>query len=214
MRSIFGIALPCTALVLAALAQSGQKTTKQNEIRDRGQTPVQPPGQSFDYGRIGTQASVPYGPVTLRGTLVDAACQNRTNPNLYKAPESVPATMPPAGAMQAPSAGASSAGGISVNARTLAAERADILAHQTAEMRSRQEDMTCAITASTKEYGLVLPNGRYLDLDYGGDTLANEAVYGTPQGQGMLNGTGPGVKLPVTVKGRVFGDKVIVEELR
>jgi len=213
MKTIFRIFLLLTALAVASFAQLGQKTSSQNETHDRGQTPVQPPGQSFDYGRVGSQASVSSGPVTLHGMLVDASCLNRTNSNLARLPAAMPNLLPPKSVTQAPSTGNSTAEGITVDAATLARERADIMAHQVPDILSRQDNPTCAITASTKEYGLVLPGGRFLDLDYGGDTLANELVFASPQGQGMLNGTGSGVKLPVIVTGRVFGDKFVVEQL-
>ena len=201
------------AITVLALAQLNQKTNHENDVQQRGQTPVQAPGQSPDTGRIGEQAPVPNAPVRLHGLLLDASCPNRSNPNLYAMPESVPLTMPSAGVVQQRSAGASSARGITVNTATVDTERADIMAHQVPDMRSRQASETCAITASTREYGLALPNGRFVDLDAGGNTLANELVYDTPQGQQMLNGIGPAVKLRVDVVGRVVGDKVIVEEL-
>lgn len=213
MKSILRLALPFALVSLVAVAQLEQKTNKENMVHDRGRTIVQPPGENPDYGRIGTQASVPSGPVTVHGMLIDGSCMNRTNANVYRTPEPLPARVPPANTMQAPSTGASSANGISVEEQTLANERGDIMPHQVPDMVSRQPDRTCAITASTKHYSLMLPNGRLIDLDYGGDTLANELVFATPQGQAMMNGTGPGLKLPVQITGRVIGDRVVVNQL-
>lgn len=206
------VALPFALFAVAGFAQLDQKTNKENMVRDRGRTPVQPPGQVLTYGRVGTQDSVPYGPVTVRGLLVDAGCRNRSTSNLYKPVTPLPAATPN-GAMQGGNSGPNSVNGITVDQQTLAQERADILPHLVPDMLARQADQTCSVTGQTTQYSVLLQNGRFIDLDYAGDTLANEVVFATPQGQAMLNGTGPGVKMQVTVSGRVTGNRIFVEQL-
>ncbi len=210
--------------MFAAIAQLDQSANK-NMARDRGQFWPEPKGQSLSQGRIAWQAAVPDHPVTLVGILVDGGCANRTDVNLALAPESVAASL----ATQAPStagempgaseaagnaAAAVTAHGISVEDRTLSVERADIMPHVVADARSRIEDPTCAITGATRGYALLLPNGRLLVLNEGGNTMADEAVQTSPAGRAMLNGNAPGLKPRVTVTGWLDGPRLVVEQLK
>jgi hypothetical protein len=194
------------ALGLAAAAAIAQVNS--NAVRDRGQTRTQPSSQSPGRGRPGTQKPLPPGVLTLNGTLVDAGCTDRSPLNLSQTPETVAASLP---AVQpgTPSA----AKGITVDAQTLERERADIDPHRVPEMRGRQADPTCAITASTSSLALLLENGRLLNLDEGGNTLGIEAIQSTDSGRALLSGSGPGVKPKATVKGRPSGDRLVTETL-
>jgi hypothetical protein len=219
-------------LLLVALAAFAQTTSKQNEVRDRGKTPVQPPGQTMERGRIGAQVAVPPGAVTLRGLLVDAGCWDRSNLNLGRPPETLagaaPAETPQesaAGNAQRqkqgyaergapPREGSVSASGINVDAATVAAERAGVLEHQERDLVSRQSDPTCAIKGSTRGFALLLGDGRLVNLDEGGNTFATAAVSSSPRGRSMLNGLGPGFKPVATVIGQVRGDTVIASSVQ
>ena len=108
-----------------------------------------------------------------------------------------------------------SVNGITVDPKTLAAERHDVLEHQVPDLRSRQMDPTCAITGATHSFALVLTdNGRMLNLDDGGNTFANEAVQGSPDGRTMMSGNGGGFKPAAVVKGNIHADRVVVQSLK
>jgi len=214
MTPLLRLAAP---LALAALTAAAQNA---NEVKDRGATAVQ---------------SGPAPPVTLYGTLVDAGCRNRTALNLKQAPETFAAAAPAQTAADAqsgaqartaqgyqnPSAPSQqpntqvSVNGITVDPKTLAAERHDVLEHQVPDLRSRQMDPTCAITGATHSFALVLTdNGRMLNLDDGGNTFANEAVQGSPDGRTMMSGNGGGFKPAAVVKGNIHADRVVVQSLK
>jgi hypothetical protein len=213
MKFILRIATPLAFVAIAAFAQ----TSKQNEMHDRGQTPIQ---------------SGPAPLVTLGGILVDAGCSDRTGLNLSQTPESMASMAPaqtaaetqasaamraqqgyanPGGKQEAP---AITAQGVTVDAKTLQAERADVLEHQVADLHSRQIDPTCAVTGATHSFAILLGTGRFLNLDDGGNTLATEAVQGSATGRALLNGTGPGFKPQATIKGHIRADKVVVDSIK
>ena len=166
------------------------------------------------------------------GTLVDAGCRNRTAINLGLAPETFAAAAPtqtageiqngsqmrsaqgyanPAAAQAPPQ---SSAFGVTVDSKTLAAERPDILQHQVQDLRSRQLDPTCAITGATHSFALLTSTGRLLNLDDGGNTYATEAVQGSAQGREMLSGNGGGFKPVATVTGRLKADHLVTQSIK
>jgi hypothetical protein len=186
-----------------AFAQLDQKTNKESMVRERGAVAVR-----------GSD------PMTFNGILFDAACKDRSTANLAVPPESLAATTPAEyadGASSKPATnnpkGGVSAHGISVDAKTLASERGDVLEHQVPDLRTRQMDPTCGITGSTSTYGLALSDGRLLNLDQGGNTLAAEAVNSSTQGRAMLNGAAFGFKPRAKVRGRIRGDRFFVEQL-
>ncbi len=219
-----------TGLTACGLAQS---TSSQNMVRYRGQTPTADETQSLDRGRLGTEAPYPAEPLALHGYLVDAGCRDRSALNLKQTPESAAG----AGAVETPQEskaenarrsklgyangggaktedGALSAFGVTVDPKTLDSERADVLTHQVPDLRARQADPTCAITGETRGFALLMKNGRLLDLDEGGNTMATEAIQSSDAGRRMLNGYGPGVKPKAAVKARVHGDRAVVTDLR
>lgn len=207
------------AAFLAASA-AAQKTSNENQVRDRGQTRVSDESQTLDRGRLGTQDSVANQPITFTGVLVDAGCRDRSAFNLGQPPrQSPPAEAPAASPNTAirqdrvESREGRSSAGISVDPKTLDAERADIMSHQTPDLRTRQADLACAVTGSTRAFAIVMENGRLLDLDEGGNTKALQAVQSNPAGRAMLNGNGPAVKPKVTVTARVNGDRAVINKL-
>jgi hypothetical protein len=118
--------------------------------------------------------------------------------------------------MQPPqqAAGAVSAAGVSVSGDTVEKERADVSAHLVPDIVARQEDPTCAITATTSGYAIFTDSGRLLNLDQGGNTLAAQAIVGMPQGRAMLNGQAPGLKPRAVLKGWIQDDRVIVDSIQ
>jgi hypothetical protein len=203
-------------LALAAFLAAAQNA---NEDRDRGNTPLY---------------TGPAPTVTLYGTLVDAGCRNRTSLNMSlpslpftaAAPAQTPADSQSGSQMRAAQGYANatqpaqeqnpptSASGITVDPKTLAAERPDVLEHQVPDLRSRQMDPTCAITGATHAFSIVLKEGRMLNLDDGGNTYATVAIQGNAAGRAMLNGNGGGLKPDVVIKGRMRADKVVVQTLK
>ncbi len=142
----------------------------------------------------------------ISGTLIDAACEDRSALNLQQpaAPPNL-ASQPPSRPMPA--------AGVKVDAKTLQKERADAMAHQNPDVLMRQSDRSCAVTGATRGFALLMSNGRLVNLDEGGNTLALQAIQSTPEGRAMLNGTGGAMKPQVTFRGRVQGDRVIVERI-
>jgi hypothetical protein len=141
-----------------------------------------------------------YGLVRLRtwsGVLIDAGCLDRSDVR--------PAT-PQAGSLPAQSQ-APSEGGINVGPDAARAERQDALAHQVPDLLSRQPDAGCAITGATRGFALYLPDGQLKNLDEGGNTKALEVLESTSAGQG-------GEKPRVTVRGRLAGDRIVVESIQ
>jgi hypothetical protein len=186
-------------------------------------------GSPFTYGKLpavlaGTKA-------TVAGMLVDAGCGDRSQNNLLSPPigtdqEAPPEPVKEASAQDAARAGigfatgtaephavATSASGITVDQQTLEREQADVLMHQVRDLYSRQPDMTCGVTGDTKAFALLTESGRLLDLDEGGNTWASQTVQSTDAGRRLLNGKGPAIKPRVTVTGRIFGDRLVVESL-
>jgi len=143
---------------------------------------------------------------TIRGILIDAACRDFSRFNLSQSPQALPA---PAKDANVKADGSATASGITVDARTLDAERADAMPHQVADLAARQSDPTCAIKGDTHAYAVLLADGRVADLDEGGNTFADAAVKADSQGRAMLAGQAPGFKPIVTVTGRVRGSKIV-----
>jgi hypothetical protein len=214
MKTLLRLAAALTLCGFMAIAQNA------NAVKDEGATALQ---------------SGPAPTVTLYGTLVDAGCRNRTALNIKQPAETFAAAAPaqtPAdaqtGAQARTALGYQNAGapsqqtnnqvsvnGITVDPKTLAAERHDILEHQVADLRSRQMDPTCGITGATHAFAIVLTdNGRMLNLDDGGNTFASEAVQGSAVGRAMMNGNGGGFKPSAVVKGNIHADKVLVQTLK
>jgi hypothetical protein len=106
------------------------------------------------------------------------------------------------------------ASGVTVDSKTLAAERGDVLEHQVPDLHSRQMDPTCAITGATHSFALVLADGKMLNLDDGGNTFATVAIQGSAAGRAMLNGNGGGMKPEVTIKGTQRPGRVVVDSLK
>ena len=190
-RMVFYGTMGALALAAAAFAQ---KTNNENEIRDRGQTPVL--GHSPDRGVT----------LTLHGIVVDAACRDRSAQNLRRPPEGFPT--PPAQAKTA-----DSAHGITIDPRVAEKERADALAHQVPDMRDRSSDETCGITGQTSSFGMLLDDGKFLILDSGGNTLMQDAIQSSAAGHAMLDGNGPALKPKATVQGTILRDRLKVAEV-
>ncbi|HEX3877929.1 MAG TPA: hypothetical protein VHW24_13145 [Bryobacteraceae bacterium] len=204
-----------TTLALAAFLANAQTP---NAVRDRGATPQASPGPI----------------VTLTGTLVDAGCRNRSalNMSLPAVPFSAAAPAQTSAEIQAGSqmrAGQGyqnssqpaqqqnpqvSASGVTVDSKTLASERSDVLEHQVPDLHARQMDPTCAITGNSHGFSLVLTDGRMLNLDDGGDSYATVAIQGSTAGRAMLNGNGGGIKPQAAIKGRIRDDQILVQSLK
>jgi hypothetical protein len=200
-------------IMLSALAAAGVATGGNppavNQAIDRGRTPIQgvtmPPAER-EYALNAT-------PRQFSGTLIDAGCHDRSLLNLGFAPEPLSSSLAEAGGKvkDHTSAGGVSAFGITVSRQTLEGERADAMAHQVPDIRTRQSDPSCAVTGSTKEFSLLLANGRLLNLDPGGSTFAWQAVFATSEGRAMLNGFAPGLKPYATMRGYLQGSTLVVQ---
>ncbi|MGA2272942.1 MAG: hypothetical protein ABSH00_05265 [Bryobacteraceae bacterium] len=157
-------------------------------------------------------AAPPETPALLRGILIDAACRDFSRYNLRLSPQALPAPAKESDTKAA--GGGTTASGITVDARTLDAERTDVMPHQIADLVSRQSDPTCAIKGDTHAYALLLPDGRVADLDEGGNTFADAAVKADLQGRAMLAGQGPGLKPTVVVTGHVHGSRIVASAVK
>jgi hypothetical protein len=193
-----------TILIIVATAWAQEKY---NMAKDRGQTPIQDESQTLTRGRLGHQGPSPRDQLTFNGTLLDAGCDDRSALNLRLPPMIVPEPLPPQ------TKGGVSAKGVTVEAGTLAKERAGIMEHQVPDLRMRQPDLTCAITGSTRSFALLLDDGRYVNLDQGGNTFAQQFLQADAAGRALLNGTGPAIKPRVAILGRIHGDQLIVSRI-
>lgn len=192
-------------LILLSAAAFAQNA---NQVRDRGQ--VRPPdeSQSWTRGRLGTQKPLPKGVQEYSGILIDATCGDRTALNLRGKPTQPAMAVPPS----PPEGKEGAASGITVDATTMQSERSDALAHQVPDLITRQPDPSCAITGGTREFALLTADGRLLNLDEGGTTYAWQAIQSLPDGRALLNGNGAGIKPQVALRGRIQGDRLIVEK--
>jgi hypothetical protein len=158
------------------------------------------------------------GPFVLHGVLLDGGCADRSNLSVLQ-PAETTSVEPEGGVHEAdrmamPQSSGVAAHGVSVDSATVNRERADILPHLVADLRSRQRDFSCAITGETRGFALLLDSGRLLVLDDGGGVQAVEMIQTTDEGRAMMNGAGPGVKPRVKAAGLVRGDRLIVETLQ
>jgi hypothetical protein len=188
-------------LCFSAFAQSKNP----NQVRDRGQTRPADESQSWTRGRLGTQQPIPRGLQDFSGILVDASCDDRSALNLQQQPGQ-PQLATETSAPQP-------ASGVKVDAKTLQRERADVMAHQNSDVITRQPDRSCAINGATRAFALLMTDGRLVNLDEGGNTLAMQGIQSTSAGRAMLNGTGGGMKPQVSLRGRVQGDRLVVEKI-
>lgn len=150
-----------------------------------------------------SEASLMRLPQPYSGMLIDAGCSNRTSLNLSIPPEQLASAM-------AVSPTTAPAAGIAVSPQTFAGERQDIIPHQVPDLLTRQNDPTCAVTASTSAFALLLANGQLVNLDSGGNTFAWQAVQSSQAGRALLNGTGPGLKPFAEMIGVLSGSTLIV----
>ena len=133
------------------------------------------------------------------GVMVDAACRDRSPENLLS---------PPAEALAVEKPVEKPARGITVAPPTLKTERGRATMPDTPDHASRYTSTSCALTADTKAFALLLPSGQLLELDEGGNTLAFDAFQSTPGGAAILNGKVGGLKPMAKVTGLQAGRKI------
>jgi hypothetical protein len=188
----FFAAILCLAVMPAQGADREKPAEKRGQTVQRNERTAQSPiGKSKDHGND----------ITLTGVLIDSGCPDRSNLNLTRRPSG-------------PEGAAIPVRNQADRNITAEGERSGAIAHQTPDALSRQEDRTCAITGGTRGYGLLLDDGRLINLDEGGNTFANEAVQSSKAGQAMLNGAGPGLKPRVEVTGRLREERFFVRRLQ
>jgi hypothetical protein len=194
-------------LILLSFAAFAQHdiSTNPNQTRDRGQTRPPDESQSMTRGRVGTQQPLPGKVQDFSGTLVDASCDDRSTLNLNQQPAQPDIATQNSAPQPDP--------GVKVDPKTVQKERADAMAHQNADIITRQPDRSCSINSSTRGFALLMSNGRLVNLDEGGTTMVMQAIQETPAGRAMLNGAGAALKPQVTLRGRVRGDRLIVEKI-
>ena len=162
---------------------------EKDQQRQRGQSGPPDQSQSWTRGRLGSQNPAPGKVLTLEGILVDASCGDRSAMNLTKAPD------PPQLAGGPP-----------------AKPSAEHAQHEH-DPAAHQSDRSCAITGATRGFALLTNDGRLLNLNEGGNTLAAQALHANPAGRAMLNGTGGAIKPRAAIRGRIHGDRIVVEEI-
>jgi hypothetical protein len=195
----FVVLLAGTALLAQEHAPQVQdRNSNRNQDRQRGQTHPPDESQSWTRGRLGTQRPIPGKPDTFNGILIDASCDDRSAYNLSKPPEQPNLAAPPNAERSAPAA---------------PAPPADVAAHHTPDAVTRQPDRSCAVTGATRGYAILTTEGRLLNLDEGGNTLVTQGLHANPEGRAMLNGKAGGIKPRVTLRGRVHGDRLIVDQI-
>ena len=147
------------------------------------------------------------------GLLIDAGCRDRTVWNMTRQPVPLQRAIAPTG-QQGTGGAQQQSNLVNVDPKTIDAERMDAMqVIRNSDSAVRQSDPTCAIKGDTRAFALLLPNGRLLDLDDGGNTYAAAMVSSTPQGRAMLNAQQGGFKPRVRVAGRIQGDRLITDSL-
>ena len=127
------------------------------------------------------------------GLLVDAGCRDRSLLNLLSPPTQEVAPAQPA---------VTKVPGITVSPQVVKAERGDVLLPHTLDHASRYSSASCAITADTTSFALlVLPKGPVLNLNQAGNTFAMESFQATPAGREILEGKTGGLKPHAVVWG-------------
>jgi hypothetical protein len=179
--------MKCLTFLPAALALLAQDKDRQ---RPRGQSGPPDESQSWTRGRLGTHNPIPGKLITMNGILIDASCDDRTAMNLARPPEK-----PPAEAADTHGAHAGSAD---------RSENAHV---------HPSDDRTCAVTKGTRSFAFLMTEGRLLNLDEGGNTMVVQALSANPDGRAMLSGEAAGIKPRVSLRGRVHGDRFIVEKI-
>lgn len=182
--------------------QVQDRNSNRNQDRTRGQSHPPDQSQSWTRGRLGTQGPVAGKLADISGMLIDASCDDRTALNLGRPPE--PATTP---------AAPPSDTGRSADRAAAAGTPPEVAAQQTPDSFSRQSDRSCAVTGGTRGFAILTTEGRLLNLDEGGNTMIVQGLHSNPAGRAMLNGTGPAIKPHVSLRGRVHGDRLIVEKI-
>ncbi len=172
----------------------------------KGPRPTQMTVQERERGRVQTHGST--AAQTVSGVLVDASCRDRTNLNLRQKP-----VTDIAGQKESDKAPGSNTAGRTPAQDSSDEARQSAIAQMVPDALAREEDMTCAVTGGTTNYAILLDDGRLLNMDQGGNTLAAQAVQSTAAGRAMLNGAGPALKPRVKVLGRVGGGEIVVEKI-
>jgi hypothetical protein len=196
---LLGAQSPATAPAGEKTPQVQDRHSAENQDRQRGQTRPPDESQSWTRGRLGTQKPLPGAVSTYTGVLVDASCQDRSVFNLHRPPTHDNVAPPPAERAPAPAVAAPEADAAVAQAR----------AHGV----NNQPDRGCSVNTGTRSFALLTPEGRLLNLDEGGNTLAMQALHATPGGRAMLNGTGGPLKPQANLRGRVLGDRLVVEKI-
>jgi hypothetical protein len=142
---------------------------------------------------------------TWSGLMVDGGCRDRSPENLR-----TPPTDSLAVAAKEP---AKPPKGITVAPQVLKAERGEATLPDTLDHASRYDSASCALTADTKAFAILLADGQLLDLDEGGNTLAFDAFQSTPAGAAILNGKVGGLKPQATVTGLTAGRRIKVQSV-
>ena len=135
------------------------------------------------------------------GMLLDASCLDRNLRNLLSPPTQEIAVPAKQEVAKVP--------GITVAPRVIRREQAETLLTHTPDHASRYHSASCALTADTKAFALLLlPDGPLLDLNEAGNTLAMESFQATSIGREILNGKTGGWKPHAVVKGLRQGDEI------
>lgn len=197
------LTLLAAATALIAQEHSPQvqdRHSNPNQDRTRGQSHPPDESQSWTRGRLGTQAPLPGKAADFNGVLIDASCDDRTALNLARpvVADTAPAAPQPNAERSAPATQGTPP---------------EVTAQMTADAAARHSDRSCAVSAGTRGYAILTNEGRLLNLSEGGNTLVLQGLHGNTAGRAMLNGTGPAIKPHVTIRGRVQGDRLIVDKI-
>lgn len=169
--------------------------------------------QAQSKGEEKEAATLPSHDSKVEGLLIDAGCRYRNVWNMTRQAEPLKAAIAPTGRQSVGGAQPQS-NLVNVDPKIIDQERADAMqVISNSDSAVRQADPTCAIKGSTRAFALLLPTGRLLDLDDGGNTYAAAMVSSTPEGRAMLNAQAGGFKPRVRITGSIEGDRLVTENL-
>jgi hypothetical protein len=185
-----------------ALTAAGQTVKNQiNQSIDRGKAVPAP----NDRGKFHTERGLAPAASSFHGVLLDGSCAELATLNLRDTPMRQPAVTPQ---------GTANRSKLEAKGATIERERADAMAQQVRDQYGRQPDLSCAVTAGTSGFAVLLDNGRLVDLDSGGAMHALEALRSSSQGRAMLDGSGPALKPRVQLSGWVSGTRLITQSVK
>ena len=190
---VIALAIPALAMVAFAQTQDPNRSQQQDTKKEsQSSTTMQEEQRPVRHARTGQETGKMR---TWRGMLVDASCaQNMAGKSTSSqpAPSAERSATEPAGAKPSETAaGSHAAGAMHVDAKAVS--------------------QNCPITSSTKDFGLVMSDGRFLQLNEEGDAKAASELKTNNKWNKAINSN---KRITASVRGSLEGDTLQVESVK